>query len=346
MARVSILLTDGVRLANKLYMHAAVLAWCLESGHTLIDPCMYPYARHFPSLRGNLLCSPHHRLPVGPFLADPYRPGRPPWFLTRGLGKLGLLGRPISPPRGDWNPVLLPPSGPEPSPSARAYAILRWGMQNHLGMVKHHEAITRHLAPLPSIVRDADTFAAALPPGRPAIGVHIRHGDYRTALQGWYFVPLGDTVREMHRFRDALADLNRPLPVTGRFDLAMCLEVVEHLPPDAGDAVVASLCALADTVLFSAAVPGQGGTGHLNEQWPEHWCERFLRHGFIHVDCVRPAVWTDERVSWWYRQNTLLFLRPERLAQLPALQALARTQQPSPLAIAHPHLVAHLAARR
>lgn len=142
------------------------------------------------------------------------------------------------------------------------------------------------------------------------------------------------------------ADLNRPLPVTGRVDLAMCLEVVEHLPPDAGDAVVASLCALADTVLFSAAVPGQGGTGHLNEQWPEHWCERFLRHGFIHVDCVRPAVWTDERVSWWYRQNMFLFLRPERLAQLPALQALARTQQPSPLAIAHPHLVAHLAARR
>lgn len=208
MARVSILLTDGVRLANKLYMHAAVLAWCLESGHTLIDPCMYPYARHFPSLRGNLLCSPHHRLPVGPFLADTCRLGRLTWFLTRGLGKLGLLGRPISPPRGDWNPVLLPPSGPEPSPSARAYAILRWGMQNHLGMVKHHEAITRHLAPLPSIVRDADTFAAALPPGRPAIGVHIRHGDYRTALQGWYFVPLGDTVREMHRFRDALADLN------------------------------------------------------------------------------------------------------------------------------------------
>ncbi len=207
MARVSILLTDGVRLANKLYMHACVYAWCLEAGHTLIDPCMYPYARHFPSLRGNLLCSPHHALRTGTFLADTCRLGWLTWLIARGLGKQGLLGRVINPRRGEWGCVPIPPTGPEPA-AASAYAITRWGIQNHLGMMRHREAITRHLTPNREIALDADTFAAALPPGRPAIGVHIRHGDFRTALRGWFFVPLERTVEEMRRLHAALADLD------------------------------------------------------------------------------------------------------------------------------------------
>ena len=123
MARISILLTDGVRLANKLYMHACVYAWCLEAGHTLIDPCMYPYARHFPSLRGNLLCSPHHALRTGTFLADTCRLGWLTWLIARGLGKRGLLGHVVSPKRGEWDPIPIPPTGPEPIPRAANYAI-------------------------------------------------------------------------------------------------------------------------------------------------------------------------------------------------------------------------------
>ncbi len=158
----------------------------------------------------------------------------------------------------------------------------------------------------------------------------------------------GDYVRpeqlEIPRDRFRAADLNQPLAVQERFDLAMCLEVVEHLPPAAGDTVVSSLCSLADAVLFSAAIPGQGGTGHVHEQWPDYWCERFAREGLVAVDALRPAVWNDERVSWWYRQNTLLFVRPARLAQHPALGALARSglSTAGPLSIAHPRLVEHL----
>ncbi len=207
MARVSILLTDGVRLANKLYMHACVYAWCLEAGHTLIDPCMYPYARHFPSLRGNLLCSPHHALRTGTLLADTCGLGWLTWLIARGLGKRGVLGPDISPRRNQWDPVPIPPTGAAPEP-ARAYAITRWGIQNHVGMMKHRDAILRHLAPLPAIAHDAARFRASLPTGRPAIGVHIRHGDFRTALRGWFYVPLEDTVREMRRVHAALAPLN------------------------------------------------------------------------------------------------------------------------------------------
>ncbi len=98
------------------------------------------------------------------------------------------------------------------------------------------------------------------------------------------------------------------------FDLAICVEVLEHLPPPAGDAAVAGLTACAPVVLFSAAIPGQGGTGHQNEQWPSYWAERFDRHGFVAYDVIRPRVWNDARVQPWYRQNLVLYARPGTLA--------------------------------
>jgi hypothetical protein len=59
-------------------------------------------------------------------------------------------------------------------------------------------------------------------------------------------------------------DIATPLPehLVGRFDLAVCLEVAEHLPPERAESFIRELCDLAPVVLFSAAIPGQGGTGH------------------------------------------------------------------------------------
>jgi len=78
--------------------------------------------------------------------------------------------------------------------------------------------------------------------------------------------------------RDAFTptDLSAPLQMTGRYDLAVCLEVGEHLPRRRAQPLVQKLCDLAPAVLFSAAIPGQGGTYHINEQWPFYW-ERFLQ---------------------------------------------------------------------
>jgi SAM-dependent methyltransferase len=102
-------------------------------------------------------------------------------------------------------------------------------------------------------------------------------------------------------------DLTQPLPTFDRdFDLAVCLEVAEHLPPERAESFVAELCQLSYTVLFSAAVPGQGGTGHLNEQWPPYWVELFLANGFDCSDQLRWELWYDERVCWWYRQNIFI----------------------------------------
>ena len=105
----------------------------------------------------------------------------------------------------------------------------------------------------------------------------------------------------------AAHDLSQPLSVTRRFDLAISLEVAEHLPASQARSFVQSLCRAADKVLFSAAIPGQGGRHHLNEQWPSYWASLFRECDYECYDVVRPKVWNNPRVLWYYAQNCLLF---------------------------------------
>ena len=95
----------------------------------------------------------------------------------------------------------------------------------------------------------------------------------------------------------------------GSFDLAVSLEVGEHLPPAASAALVDRLTSLAPAVLFSAAIPRQSGTDHINERWQSDWARMFAVHGYHPHDAVRPLVWDDPGVEPWYAQNALLYLR-------------------------------------
>jgi len=112
-------------------------------------------------------------------------------------------------------------------------------------------------------------------------------------------------------------DLEQPLPAIGCFGLALCLEVAEHLSPQRGPSFIAELCGLSDLIVFSAAIPGQGGTGHLNEQWPAYWVDLFAEQQFVCSGALRWQIWNDDRVENWYRQNLLVATRyPERLPAL------------------------------
>ncbi|MHC1699621.1 MAG: class I SAM-dependent methyltransferase [Humidesulfovibrio sp.] len=102
-------------------------------------------------------------------------------------------------------------------------------------------------------------------------------------------------------------DLERGINAPGRFDLAVCLEVAEHLAPGRAASFVAELAGLSDLILFSAAIPGQGGVGHINEQWQSYWAGLFGQHGLRCYDVLRPRLWDDPGVPPWYKQNTLLF---------------------------------------
>jgi len=92
-----------------------------------------------------------------------------------------------------------------------------------------------------------------------------------------------------------------------KFDLAISLEVAEHLSPRTADDFVKTLIGLSNTIIFSAAIPNQGGQNHINEQKPIYWIEKFEKRGFKLYDILRPIFWNNQNVDSWYRQNIFLF---------------------------------------
>lgn len=104
-------------------------------------------------------------------------------------------------------------------------------------------------------------------------------------------------------------DLSTPLNLSRRFDIALSLEVAEHLPAAAAQVFVQSLCEAADVVIFSAAIPGQGGRRHVNEQWPAYWADLFQDRQYECYDFLRPRIWNNPRVAWHYAQNSMIFVR-------------------------------------
>lgn len=107
----------------------------------------------------------------------------------------------------------------------------------------------------------------------------------------------------------AAANLRNPPDLGKRYDLAICLEVAEHLPAEDAERFISWLCSASDLILFSAAVPRQGGVNHLNEAWQSYWAHFFADHGFYHIDLIRPLIWEDQAIPFWYRQNTLVYVK-------------------------------------
>lgn len=110
-----------------------------------------------------------------------------------------------------------------------------------------------------------------------------------------------------------VADLREGFPLFERkFDLCLCLETGEHLPAGMAEAFVDYLAALSSIIVFSAAIPGQGGHGHVNCQWQGWWVEKFRRRGYRAFDWLRIEIWTDAKVAQFYRQNIVVFeYRPD-----------------------------------
>lgn len=101
-------------------------------------------------------------------------------------------------------------------------------------------------------------------------------------------------------------DLTRHFKAAERYDLALCLEVAEHLPESRADSLIDDLCKLADHVLFSAAIPGQGGRNHINEQWQSYWAGKFNKRGYSTTD-IRGLFWNEVEIPYWYKQNMFLY---------------------------------------
>lgn len=156
-----------------------------------------------------------------------------------------------------------------------------------------------------------------------AAGVPLVHGIDgpwvdRGAFRGPSFAPFDFSTAAMP-FKPEL-----PQP---KFDMVMTLEFLEHVQQERAQALVDFLTSVSDVIVAGAAIPGQGGKGHVNEQWLEYWCAMFEAKGYHPYDAIRPLIWSEEQVQPWYRQNTIIYFKekvPDNV-QRAATQAVTRS---------------------
>ena len=132
-----------------------------------------------------------------------------------------------------------------------------------------------------------------------------------------------------------VVDLTTPWNLKRKFDMALCLEVAEHLDEPAGRLLIETLTAHADEIVFSAACPGQVGQHHVNCQWPTYWQEMFNEYGFNCSDSIRWRIWDDPDIDVWYRQNMFVARRDTAAGTEERLKA-----------VVHPDFLEHLAFAR
>lgn len=153
------------------------------------------------------------------------------------------------------------------------------------------------------------------------------------------YVNLQDLLIDKAHF--ITADLDKGFEANQKFELVTCLEVAEHIQPQNAEKLIQSLCNLGDVILFSAAIPGQEGTLHLNEQYPGYWIDLFSKHNFTAYDCIRDKIWNNDQISWWYRQNILFFVKDTAKENYPMITS----QKKLALPLVHPGLFHHKSVR-
>lgn len=150
----------------------------------------------------------------------------------------------------------------------------------------------------------------------------------------------GDYVKEEELFIGksdfVKADLTKPIDLGRKFGLAISLEVGEHIVGKSSDVFFQNIIRHSDIVFFSAAIPGQGGTNHINEQWQKFWADKFINAGYLPIDTMRRKFWTNETVQTHYIQNALLFVKKSVLEQNINLQHEAELSRDCMISVVHP----------
>lgn len=141
------------------------------------------------------------------------------------------------------------------------------------------------------------------------------------------------------------ADLEKPLKINKKFDLAVSLEVAEHLSKNSASTFIQTLTSFSPVVVFSAAIPLQGGLDHINEQWPEYWASFFAKQNYVPIDCIRKKIWKNDDVSYWYSQNIILFVERDYLKTNSKLKKEFEQTESSALSLVHPKLYLSKAER-
>src|SRR6476660_3644504 len=158
-------------------------------------------------------------------------------------------------------------------------------------------------------------------PVRSAVDIGCGHGAWLHALEecdvtdiiGYDGTYVDQSKLLMHPANFRVIDLHDAFEIDRTFELAISLEVAEHLPKRLAQQFIQRLVSAAPIVLFSAAIPGQIGHYHINVQWQDYWRSIFKTFGFHPVDLVRPHIWGHSDVEYWYQQNIILYCSDEAL---------------------------------
>lgn len=140
-------------------------------------------------------------------------------------------------------------------------------------------------------------------------------------------------------------DISQPLKIDRKYDLTVCLEVAEHLNSNHAEGLINNLTQTSTVILFSAAIPFQGGSHHVNEQWPEYWADLMARAGYVSIDCLRMLIWNNPEVSFFYKQNIFLFVKKDELHNYPKLNNWYHNNPKGVVALVHPHMYLYYANR-
>lgn len=133
-------------------------------------------------------------------------------------------------------------------------------------------------------------------------------------------------------------DLEQGFDLGRQFDLVISLEVAEHLSEDAAERFIATLVRHGQRVLFSAAIPYQGGHHHVNERFLPYWAELFARFGYRLLNVIRGKIWDDQSVLWWLRQNVVLFVDEKLIVTDDRLRSAVVAGADYPLSVVHPEV--------
>lgn len=133
-------------------------------------------------------------------------------------------------------------------------------------------------------------------------------------------------------------DLRNPLSLTRKYDIAISVEVAEHIDNKYAKIFIGNLCRHSDVILFSAALPNQGGTGHINEQPCSYWKQIFEKYKYRAIDCIRPVFWNDDTIEIWYRNNSILYVNEQLYNDFIKIIPM----QVHPLDIVHPEMLARI----
>ncbi|NEQ79577.1 MAG: class I SAM-dependent methyltransferase [Moorea sp. SIO2I5] len=145
-----------------------------------------------------------------------------------------------------------------------------------------------------------------------------------TAVDGYSEPDFSESSIEFHKL-----DLNDEVAIANRFsnhnfDLAISLEVAEHLEPETSPILISWMTSVAPIVVFSAAVPSQSGHGHINLHSRDYWHRLFTKHNFVVADRIREKLRQIPNVAPWYRYNIIDYLQAEHSQAPEILEVIER----------------------